>query len=313
MQTTDDILQATLLLTTYFNKKEVKEVKPLTPTEYGRFAIWLHQRGFTPASLLSHAGDILANWSDPKGKIKTQRIQALLARKVSMAFALESWEQAGVWVISRASRAYPRRLREALGDSRPPVLFGVGNQALLNTRSVGFVGSREVAEDDEAFARSKAELAVSQGYCVVSGGAAGVDQAAMLAALACGGLSLGILSDSLLKSATSKIYREGLRSNCLALVSPFYPEAGFSTGNAMARNKYIYAMSESVVVVKSDLEKGGTWAGASENLRKQWAPLLVRDCPYAGNQALLNLGGIPFADSFTVFQPVVRPAGELFD
>lgn len=294
----DEVLQATLLLSCYFNKSEVKTVKPLTPTEYARFAAWLHKEGLTPANLLHDQDSVMTNWQDPKNKITAERILTLFSRGASMGFALESWAKHGIWVISRASKLYPRKIREKIGDTRPPILFGVGNQDLLNKPGVGFVGSRSIDPEDESFAKSKAELAVSQGYAVVSGGAKGIDQTAMVAALECGGESIGILADSLLKASASKVYREGLRNNKLVLLSPFYPEAGFSPGNAMARNKYIYAMSESVVVVKSDYDKGGTWSGAKENLKKQWAPLLVRACKHKGNQELIKLGGLEIRESF---------------
>ena len=64
----------------------------------------------------------------------------------------------------------------------------------------------------------------------------------------------------------------------------------------MARNKYIYTMSQAVMVVKSNKEKGGTWTGTTENLKKAWVPLLVRDCSEEGNQALIQAGGIPLAN-----------------
>lgn len=295
----DEVLQATLLLSCYFNKSEVKNIKPLTPSEYARFAAWLHKQSLTPANLLHDQQAVMRQWNDPKNKITSERIATLFSRGASMGFALEHWAKHGIWIVSRASKQYPRKIREIIGETRPPVLFGVGNQELLNKRGIGFVGSRSIGEEDKVFAISKAELAVSQGFSVVSGGAKGIDQTAMLAALDCGGESVGILADSLLKASASKMYREGLRSNRLALISPFYPESGFNTGNAMGRNKYIYAMSESVVVVKSDFDKGGTWSGAKENLKKQWVPLLVRSCEHKGNQELINLGGFEVDESFS--------------
>lgn len=287
----DDVLQATLLLSCYFNKSEVKSVKPLTPTEYARFASWLHQQHLTPADLLYKPNEVLAQWLDPKKKITAERIQVLMARGVSMGFALENWAKHGIWVLSRANPLYPQGIKEKLGTASPAILFGVGNQQLLNKPGIGFVGSRSVDRDDENFTRNQSEHVVKQGHVVVSGGAKGIDQTSMLSALNCGGESVGILADSLLKASASKAYREGLRSKRLVLISPFYPEAGFNTGNAMGRNKYIYAMSKAVVAVKSDEDKGGTWAGAIENLKRHWVPLLVRDVPYQGNQALIQLGG----------------------
>ena len=298
--------QAILLLTCYFNKSEVKDVKPLTPLQYSRLAVWLHQNNYSPASLLKDAEKVLAHWQDPKpgakkNEVTTERLKQLLARGGSMAFALEQWTKQGVNLITRACANYPQKIREKLGDNRPPVFFTIGNLALLNQPAIGFVGSREITQDDESFTQNKAKLAVSQGFVVVSGGAKGIDQTAMLTALDEGGSSIGVLADSLLRTSTSKAYREGLRDNRLLLLSAFYPEAGFSVGNAMARNKSIYALSETVFVVKSGI-KGGTWEGANENLKHQWRPLWVRNNEQLGNQELIKLGGQPMTEDFACFK-----------
>lgn len=297
----DRILQATLLLSCYFNKNEVKTIKPLTPTEYARFAIWLHQNGFTPADLLNNQNEVLAHWQDPKKKITPERLATLFSRGASMGFALEHWDKHGIWVVSRANALYPKAIKEKLGDIRPPILFGMGNQALLNKPGIGFVGSRAIDADDEAFAKAKAELAIDQGYTVISGGAKGIDQTAMLSALNHGGESVGIMADSLLRTSTQKHYRQALKENRLVLISPFYPEAGFNVGNAMARNKYIYTLSKAVVVVKSDINKGGTWSGAIENLKNNWVPLLVRNTSQAGNQALIEKGATAIDETLIDF------------
>lgn len=288
----DEIMQATMLLCCYFNKNEVKNFKPLSGLEYSKLAQWLYQNKWSPADLLSQTDEILTEWDDPKGKITVERIKQLLGRGVSMSFALEKWTKQGIWVISRVSEFYPKAIKKHLGEQRPPVLFGLGNQQLLNQAGLGFVGSRSISENDEIFAADKAKQAVEEGYTIISGGAKGVDQAAMRAALEHGGQSIGILADSIYTNETRRIFLNYLRQGALVLISPFFPEAGFSVGSAMARNKFIYTMSEAVIVVKSDKDKGGTWTGAKENLNKKWVPLLVRDIAEEGNQALIQMGGI---------------------
>lgn len=290
----DEIMQATMLLCCYFNKNEVKNFKPLSGLEYSKLAQWLYQNKRNPADLLSQADEILTEWDDPKGKITAERIKQLLGRGVSMSFALEKWTKQGIWVISRVSEFYPKAIKKHLGEQRPPVLFGLGNQQLLNQAGLGFVGSRSISENDEVFAADKAKQAVEEGYTIISGGAKGVDQAAMRAALEHGGKSIGILADGIYTNETRRIFLNYLRQETLVLISPFFPEAGFSVGSAMARNKFIYTMSEAVIVVKSDKDKGGTWTGAKENLNKKWVPLLVRDFAEEGNQALIQMGGIAF-------------------
>lgn len=297
----DDTLQATLLLCCYFNKNEVRDFKPLTPTEYGPFARWLHENKFNPADLLQRKNEILTLWHDPKGKVSSERIEGLLSRGVSMGFALEKWSKSGIWVISRADSAYPKELKNKLKELSPPVLFGAGNKDLLYSMGIGFVGSRSIDNSDKAFTEAKAQLAVKQGFTVVSGGAKGVDQTSMLSALKAGGCSVGVLADSLFRSSASKIYREYLAGHRLLLISPFYPEAGFNTGNAMARNKYIYSLSKAVVVVKSDLNKGGTWNGAKESLAKGLSVTLIRNANHPGNQELIKRGGNAIDDTFNDF------------
>lgn len=288
----DEIMQATMLLCCYFNKNEVKNFKPLSGLEYSKLAQWLYQNKWSPADLLTKTDEILTEWSDSKGKITAERIKQLLGRGVSMSFALEKWTKQGIWVISRVSEFYPKAIKKHLGEQRPPILFGLGNQQLLNQAGLGFVGSRSISEDDGFFASDKAIQAVDEGYIVISGGAKGVDQVAMQAALDHGGRSVGILADGIYTNEARRIFLDYLRQGTLVLISPFFPEAGFSVGNAMARNKFIYTMSESVLVVKSDKDKGGTWTGAKENLNKKWVPLLVRDIQEEGNQALIQMGGI---------------------
>ena len=67
---------------------------------------------------------------------------------------------------------------------------------------------------------------------------------------------------------------------------------------AMMRNRYIYAQSSGTVVVRSDLNKGGTWTGASENLKNNWCTTLCWDHPYPGNQALIEKGAVPVWDDW---------------
>ena len=90
------------------------------------------------------------------------------------------------------------------------------------------------------------------------------------------GTAIGVLADSLLRSATSSRFRNGIMSGSLTLVSPFNPEAGFNVGNAMRRNRYIYCLSDAAVVISSTLDRGGTWNGAIEDLKAAWVPLWVK-------------------------------------
>ena len=44
----------------------------------------------------------------------------------------------------------------------------------------------------------------------------------------------------------------------------------------MARNRYIYCLADTAIVISSTADKGGTWTGAIENLKAAWVPLWVK-------------------------------------
>jgi len=159
------------------------------------------------------------------------------------------------------------------------------------------VGSRDADAGAERFAQAAGAAAARQNVPIVSGAARGVDSFAMSAALDAGGRVVGILTEGLDRAATSGQYRDALRSGLLVLASPYDPAARFSVHAAMGRNKIVYGLSHWGLVVSSAVGKGGTWAGAIENLRAGWVPLFVRDEADApdGNRALLREGAIPLS------------------
>ncbi|MBX7540305.1 DNA-processing protein DprA [Qipengyuania sphaerica] len=280
--------QAIIMLTVPFGKTETR---PLSIKEWGRFALWLRDHDLEPGSLLTRdPRTALSSWMDKT--VKLERIESLLQRGGALGLALEKWERSGLWVITRSDNDYPEQLKRMLRASSPPVLFGCGNASLLSKGGIAVVGSRNSNDEDLSFSTNLGREASNQGLSIVSGGARGVDESAMLGALDHEGTAVGILADSLLRAATSSKYRRYLVSGDLALVSPFNPEASFNVGNAMARNKYIYCLSDAAVVVDSAVEKGGTWNGAVENLNNQWVPLWVKqkDDEKSGNAALVKMG-----------------------
>lgn len=283
--------QATLLLTSYFSKTSSEDAKPLTNAEWGRFALWLKEKSTTPAELLvTDPKSLLHGWYD--ARISVDRIVQLLNRGHSLAIAMEKWQRAGLWVVTRSDPEYPWRLKQRLKTDSPPVLFGCGNRALLNAGGLAVIGSRNANDADLMFTNEVGAKAALERIAIVSGGARGVDETAMLGAMKQDGVVIGVMADSLLKAATSSKWRKGLMDGHAVLVSPFYPEAGFSAGNAMARNKYIYCLADTSLVIHSG-KKGGTLNGAEENLKKVWVPLWVKHTTDkdAANADLVAKGG----------------------
>jgi predicted Rossmann fold nucleotide-binding protein DprA/Smf involved in DNA uptake len=314
--------QAVLLLTAHFSTPRRDEARPLTPTEWGKFALWLRDEKLGPETLLSgNVREKLASWTDPQ--ITQDRIDQLLGRGSALALALEKWLRSGLWILTRSDPAYPTRLKQRLKSTAPAVLFGCGNIRLLEQGGVAVVGSRNASEEDLTYARGIGGQAARDGVSIVSGGARGIDEAAMLGALDAEGTSVGVLPDSLLRASSSLKYRKHLLADNLVLVSPFYPEAGFSAGNAMGRNKYIYCLADAAIVVHSGTS-GGTWTGALENLQKKWTRVWVRPTsdPSAGNAEIVERGAEWLSAraeeinvgqlSATTFDSVSAPRADMF-
>lgn len=92
-------------------------------------------------------------------------------------------------------------------------------------------------------------------------------------------------------------HRNLLLDGQLVLISPFDPSAGFNVGHAMQRNKLVYALADASLVVSSDLNKGGTWTGAVEQLDKlNFVPVYVRSTGKSspGLDALRSKGARPW-------------------
>lgn len=285
--------KAILLLTSYLSKDSDRLNKPLSNGEWNIFVRWLQSNNINPEDLLNaKTSNILEGFQDKT--ITIERVEILLERKSSLAIALDKWVNAGVWIINRGDSSYPRSIKNNLKEKAPPVLFGVGNTNLLNDSYIGVVGARNANENDLDKSKKIGEFIVKYNLGVVSGGAKGVDETAMLSALNKNGRCMAIVADSLIKKSTSKEYRKHIINNNLVLISPFNPETGFNVGNAMGRNKLIYTASLSTIIIKSDL-KGGTWEGANENIKNKWVPLWVLKSDdlnnKSGNSEIVKLGG----------------------
>ncbi len=263
--------------------------------EYNRIGRLLHEKQNQPADLIgTEASEVVAICARVFGR---PRLEALLGRGFLLSQAVDYWNARSIWVVSRADATYPRRLKSRLKEDAPPVLYGCGDAGLLEKGGLAVVGSRHVDDELIEYTQEIGRLAASAHVPLVSGAARGIDQAAMSGALEAGGAVVGVMADSLERAALSRDNRESLIDQRLVLVSAYDPSAGFNVGNAMQRNKLIYALADAALVVTVDFEKGGTWAGAVEQLnRLHFVPVFVRNGGNAGkgSAALLKRGGLPW-------------------
>jgi DNA processing protein len=289
----------------------------LSPGEYKRLARHLREMQRKPSDFFStDASDVLRAC---QSMVDQGRLQRLLERGFLMSQCIERWQALNIWVISRADADYPRRLKLRLRDDAPAVIYGCGDLGLIANGGLAVVGSRHVDESLIEYAEAIGALVAHAGRAVISGGAKGVDQAAMRGALEAGGRVGAVLADGLEKAALNRANRHFLLDRQLVLMSSYDPSSGFNVGNAMQRNKLIYASSDAALVVSAELNKGGTWAGATEQLDKLKAvPVYVRSTGdlSAGMNGLLDKGAVPWPNPYStealdaVFDPV-RSTGKI--
>jgi DNA processing protein len=272
----------------------------LTPGEYKRLARFLIDKQRLPSDLLGP--DDRGLLAECQQIIDSDRIKRLLARGFLLSQAIERWQARAIWVVSCADVEYPGRLKTRLKDDAPPVLYGCGDVAILDTGGLAVVGSRYVDNALIEYTLGIGRLVAKAGRTIVSGGARGIDQAAMRGALEAGGKVIGVLADSLERTALNREHRNLLMDGQLVLISSYDPSAGFNVGHAMQRNKLIYALADAALVVSSDYEKGGTWAGALEQLEKlRLVPVYVRSNGETGKgiEALRQKGALPWPNPET--------------
>ena len=268
----------------------------LTAGEYRKLAPLLASHRSEPAALLEPGADqLLAQCGEVVDK---DRLTALLNRGFQLGQAAERWQAWGIWVVSRADEAYPQSLKKRLKNDAPSVLYGCGLQAIMQNRSFAIVGSRDVSDPLVEYTSGAAAMVARAAFTVVSGGARGVDRAAMNGALEAGGSVVGVLPGDLARTVMTREHRDLLRGERLVLISPFDPSLRFTVAQAMQRNRVIYALAEAALVVNSDVNRGGTWAGAVEQLKKYHVPIFVRTSgdPSAGLEALQQRGARPWPE-----------------
>jgi len=286
----------------------------LTPSEYKRLAGFLRDKQRQPADMLAlDANDLFV---ECQHLIDSNRIKRLLNRGFLLSQAIERWQTRAIWVVSRADGEYPRRLKMRLKHDAPPILYGCGEMAILDTGGLAVVGSRNVDDAMLEYTEGIGQLTAKARRTLVSGGARGIDQAAMRGALGTGGKVAGVLADSLERTALNREHRNFLMDGQLVLISPYDPLAGFNVGHAMQRNKLIYALADAALVVSSDYEKGGTWGGAVEQLDKfRLVPIYIRSSGDMGKglEALRQKGALSWPnprdpDAFATVFDVTLPS-----
>jgi DNA processing protein len=293
--------QVALLLTApLIAGRAEQEANLFTASEYRRLCALISKSNFQPSDLIETEPTSLP--SELQKLLADERVRNLLGRGFLLTQALERWQSRGIWIAGHLDDEYPGKFSNRLHENTPAIIYGCGERNLLDEGGLAVVGSRAVDYSLIAYTEDIGLAAAQAKKPIVSGGARGIDQAAMRGSLQNGGKAVGVMSDTLERAALNREHRDLIMDQRLTLISPYDPAAGFNVGNAMQRNKLIYALADAALVVNSDFEKGGTWSGAIEQLDKlKLVPVYVRSTGDVGKglEMLQQRGAKPWPNPTT--------------
>lgn len=211
------------------------------------------------------------DWKNQYG-IEYKEVEDLKKAKSELAnnaFLAESLNNEGYELIPITSPEYSKTLKENLKAAHAPALLYVkGNKQIMQEKSIAIVGSRNATDKSLEFTDNIAKLASKEYKVVVSGFAKGVDKQALDSAINYKGQSIIVLPQGIMTfgSGFKKYYKQIVDGDVLVL-STFFPKAPWKAELAMARNPIIYGLASEIYVAESS-DKGGTWSGVVDGLRK---------------------------------------------
>lgn len=311
MNFSDNAMSA-ILLCSHIGLKDDSGAKPLTLKEWGELLDRVRQYGQQPSVVMEEGQHFLKETGC--GQEYAERIKQLVFRGGAVAFELDELESKGIDVVTLFDPDYPVLMRNKLKSKTPPVLFYSGDIGLAKKIGIGVVGSRSVDEEGIRFTQKLVQKAASEKLILYSGGAKGVDTVAEGSALESGSAVVSFVADSMISRIRKKDMLDAIVGKRQLLISDVKPDAGFSVARAMNRNKYIYTSSYGTFIVASDYNKGGTWNGAVEALRNEWAKILVwAHGEYEGNRRLIEKGAIPYGLSEESIYAILTKKEEKFE
>lgn len=197
-------------------------------------------------------------------------------------------------LITRDDKRYPEKLKTS--TTPPPIIYIYPSNIQLqeNTNSIAIIGARMASQEGLNTAFEFAKFFARNKFYIVSGYAKGIDTYAHLGAITGGSKTIMVLPIGVFNFVVHEEFRhirEKLFSQSI-IVSEFFPSAGWSTAQAMLRNRRISELSRAVVVIEPGI-KGGTIA-TTRWARKLNKPIFMYKKLFSTREKeFLDLGAIP--------------------
>jgi DNA processing protein len=158
-------------------------------------------------------------------------------------------------IITPEHEYYPQLLNDI--DAPPPLLFVVGNPALLNDPQIAIIGSRNPSREGRDNARAFAAFLAEHGLTITSGLAEGIDADSHTAALDVNGSTIAVVGTGLDIVYPSQNRKLAERISQTGVILSEYPIGTKPIPqNFPRRNRIISGLSVGTLVVEATVKSG---------------------------------------------------------
>lgn len=225
---------------------------------------------------------------------QAERIYTALQKDFSDFF--EKLSENDIKILCQTDSDYPVRIAKKLEKTAPPVIYTAGDTSLLNKRSAAVTGARKTSEKGLKFSFDIGETIALENKILVSGGATGCDRKATENAIKNGGQAVWFCAVPLSEMLADKSILNWVKNGSLCLCSDFNPFGKFSGKQALRRNRYIYANSETAFVCQCNSKISGTYSGANYALKNKLCEIFIYDNDTEADKLLIKNGAIAIVD-----------------
>ena len=159
-------------------------------------------------------------------------------------------------IIKKGDKGYPEKLLKI--KDPPEQLYVLGDERLLNKKSIAIIGSRDCTMYGYEQAKRFAKELAKENICVVSGMAIGIDSAAHIGAKGEIGKTIAVLGSGfnhIFPEENKELFYEILeQGGCI--ITEYAPDVEPVSENFPTRNRIVSGLSEGVLVVEARHRSG---------------------------------------------------------
>lgn len=159
-------------------------------------------------------------------------------------------------IIKKEDKEYPEKLLKI--KDPPEQLYVLGDESLLNKKSIAIIGSRDCTMYGYEQAKKFAKEISKENICIVSGMAIGIDSAAHIGAKSEIGKTIAVLGSGfnhIFPEENEELFYEILeQGGCI--ITEYTPDVEPAYNNFPSRNRIVSALSEGVLVVEARHRSG---------------------------------------------------------